>query len=109
MRAQPRALARCQVEDNRVDNVTNQQLAEAEQYLRQRNAPEDQWLLRSGVQWFKITDVEGKLFGMSVDAIAGAASRGEFPGAVLPSRQTGWRLPWSGIAYYIAKQRRAQE
>jgi hypothetical protein len=92
-----------------METVTHEQLAAAERYLRDKNAPEDRWLLETGVQWFKVTDIEGKLFGMSSDAIAGAAARGEVPGAVLPSKQTGWRLPWSGLAYYIAKQRRAQE
>lgn len=42
-------------------------------------------------------------------AAAGAVAWGEVPGAVLPSKQTGWRLPWSGLAYYIAERRRAQE
>ena len=89
--------------------VTTEQLADAERYIREKNAPEDRWLLETGVQWFKITDVAGKLFGMSGDAITTVATRGEIPGAVLPSKQTGWRLPWSGLAYYIATQRRAQE
>ena len=92
-----------------MDDITSQMLDEAARYLHAKNLPEDRWLFETGVQWFKVKDIEGKIFGLSADALGKAAARGEFPGAGLPSKQAGWRIPWSGIAYYIAQERRARE
>ena len=89
--------------------VTAETLEEAETYLRQKGVPEDAWVLNSGQLFYRVSEVEGKLFGLTGDAIRSLASSGQIPNAVQPSQQVGWRLPRSGIIYYIAQIRRTQE
>lgn len=89
--------------------VTAETLEEAERYLRQKGVPEDGWVLNSGQLFYRVSEVEGKLFGLNGDAIRTLASSGQVPNAVQPSQQVGWRLPRSGIIFYIAQVRRAQE
>lgn len=85
--------------------VKAEELKQAEEFLRRRGVPEDQWLLESGQQYYAVAELKGSLLGLSDDAINAALNRGEFPNATLPSRQMGWRIPRSGVIYYLAVRR----
>jgi hypothetical protein len=79
-----------------------------EQYLRDLNYPEDQWVL-GGQQWYTASEVADKL-GLSDGGVRNMAERGEFPGAIqYPEKRTGWRIPRSGLIAFIAAQRRRTE
>src|SRR5215469_15690266 len=84
---------------------TRAEFREAEEYLRELDLQEDDWIRTPGRQYFAIGDVVGKLFGLSIDGVRKRAEDGVIPGAVqLDERH--WRLPRSGLIYYIAQQRR---
>jgi Helix-turn-helix domain len=77
-------------------------------YLRERGFPEDAWILGDGQQWFKVSEVADPL-GLSTNNLRTLAEQGKIPGAVLHGKQTGWRLPRSGIVIFLARLRQEQE
>jgi hypothetical protein len=86
---------------------TRAQLEEAEEYLRGLDLPEDDWIVKQGQQFYALGQAADNLFGLSVDAVRKRAEDGDIPGAIqLDERH--WRLPRSGLIYYIAQQRRRQ-
>ena len=84
---------------------TGPELADAEQYLRTLDLPEDRPFLDNGQQYYSVLQLVGKLFGMGESAIRDKAESGEIPHATLAH---GWKIPRSGVLYYIATQRREQ-
>jgi hypothetical protein len=92
-----------------VPDITQQDLDEAEAYLREKNLGEDRWILDEGQPWLKISQLGNHLFGLNAPTIGKLAEKGEIPHAALLSSQGGWRLPRSGIIYYIAQVRRSME
>jgi hypothetical protein len=90
-------------------DITSADLAEAERYLRSVGWDEDRWILDEGSQWLRVGELEGRLFGLAANSVSKLAQTGQFPGAVLPSQQAGWRIPRSGVIYYIAQRRRETE
>ena len=90
-------------------DITSADLAEAERYLRSLGWDEDRWILDEGSQWLRVGELEGRLFGLAANSVSKLAQTGQFPGAVLPSQQAGWRIPRGAVIYYIAQRRRETE
>lgn len=87
---------------------TGEELEEAERYLLALDLPEDRPLLNDGQQYYTITQLalHGALFGMGEAAIRDKVESGEIPNAVMAG---GWKIPRSGVLYYIAQRRRAAQ
>jgi hypothetical protein len=79
------------------------------EFLRTLNRAEDNWILSDERPWWKLSQLEGLLFGMESEALRLAITRGELPGAVLISQQAGWRVPRGGVLQYMAHIRQQQE
>jgi Helix-turn-helix domain len=75
-----------------------------EQYLRELAFPEDAWVL-DGPPFYTATEVADH-FGVTAGGVRSLAERGEFPGALLLSARSGWRIPRSGLIAYLARLRR---
>lgn len=89
------------------EQPTREELDKAEAFLKMLNLPEDDWIIKHGQQYFSIGEVVDKLFGLEVNGIRKRAEDGAIPGAIqLDERH--WRLPRSGLIYYIAEQRKRQ-
>ena len=88
---------------------TREEMEQALEYLRTLNLPADDWVVRSNQAFFSVVEAAGHLFGMSGDAVRGAAERGEIPHAALPNKQAGYRLDRWGLIWYIAQERRKIE
>jgi hypothetical protein len=80
--------------------VPVQDLKEAERILSQ--VPEYAWLITSQKPWWTVAEVSEQL-GIGESVVRSWCDRGLIPGAVLHSRQTGWRMPRSGLIQYLAE------
>ncbi len=75
-------------------------LAEAEGILAQ--LPEFAWLTGNQKSWWTVAEVAENL-GIGPSAVRGWAEQGLIPGAVLYSKQLGWRIPRSGLVQYLGE------
>ncbi|MBA3822412.1 MAG: hypothetical protein H0X24_00750 [Ktedonobacterales bacterium] len=82
---------------------TNDEISEAEQYLR--GYPEFDWLTKSGQQWFKTQEVSDGL-GIGEAAVRAICDRQEIDGAINYGKPIGWRMPRAGLFMYLATLKR---
>jgi hypothetical protein len=75
-------------------------LAEAERKLSQ--LPEYAWITGNPKPWWTVAEVAENL-GIGPSAVRGWCEQGLIAGAVLYSRQLGWRMPRSGLVQYLAE------
>ncbi len=75
-------------------------LQEAERILAQ--LPEYAWLTGSRKSWWTVSEVAEQL-EIGESAVRSWCERGLIPGAVLHTRQLGWRIPKSGLIQYLAE------
>lgn len=77
----------------------------AEQYLQSKRFPEERWPIDDPRPWWKVSQLEGKFFGMDgasirLEIIRGVETEGRegIPGGVLESQQAGWKVPrWGAV------------
>jgi hypothetical protein len=74
-------------------------IQEAERILAQ--LPEYGWLTSDSKSWWTVSEVAEHL-EIGESAVRGWCEKGLIPGAVLHSRQLGWRIPRSGLMLYLA-------
>lgn len=89
---------------------TREELDAAPKLLQALRAPEDDWWFdpANHQEYYRVSQVKGRIFGLDIDAIRTLAESGAIPGAVMPNQQAGWRLPWTGIVYYLWRTRQEQ-
>jgi hypothetical protein len=80
--------------------VANLNLQEAERILAQ--LPEYAWLTKNAKLWWRVAEVAEHL-EIGESAVRSWCERGLIPGAVLHTRQLGWRIPRSGLVQYLAE------
>lgn len=77
--------------------------AEIEEALRKiRTIPEYDWLFGE-VEIFMVADLVTRL-RVSADQLLALLQLNEFPGAGYLTRYSGWRIPRSAIAVYLARR-----
>ncbi len=64
--------------------------------------PEYAWLTSSSKPWWTVAEVAENLV-IGASAVRNWCEQGLIPGAVLHSRQLGWRMPRSGLMQYLAE------
>lgn len=73
---------------------------EAERVLAK--LPEYAWLTNTQKAWWTVAEVAENL-AIGASAVRNWCEQGLIPGAVLHSRQLGWRMPRSGLLQYLAE------
>jgi len=73
---------------------------EAERVLAK--LPEYSWLTGTQKSWWTVAEVAENL-AIGASAVRNWCEQGLIPGAVLHSRQLGWRMPRSGLPQYLAE------
>jgi hypothetical protein len=83
------------------EDTLRQRIADAEAILRP--IPEYDWLVRSGKQFWKGSEI-AEVFGIDSRKVAEWCAEGLIRGATEFGEKLGWRIPRSGLVLFFAER-----